>query len=125
MKNARIRTPVPGMKADRLYYDDACPLCRREMDKLAACKDDRLTLVPVSSQPESERKRLLSELHLQTAEGGWVRGLEANVRAWQHTRFSGLVSLLLHPAIRWAAEWGYALWLFGYRLRARCARRHD
>ena len=88
------------------------------MERLQACRGDALDLVPISSQPLNEQQRLLSQLHMETAEGTWVTGLEANVRAWQHTRFAKPVSILLLPGIRWFAEWGYALWLRWYQFRA-------
>jgi predicted DCC family thiol-disulfide oxidoreductase YuxK len=56
-----------------------------------------------------------SELHLKTEDGQWVKGLEANVRAWEHTRYGSVVGLLLHPALRWLAELGYRMWLLWYQ----------
>jgi hypothetical protein len=37
------------------------------------------------------------------------------VRAWKHTRYSSVVGLLLHPALRWLAELGYRMWLLWYQ----------
>ena len=45
------------------------------------------------------------------ANGEWLKGLEANVRAWQHTRYSKAANLLLHPMFRWKAELAYQTWL--------------
>lgn len=100
---------------DTLYYDDSCPICNAEIQKLANLHDDQLQLLPITSLATEEQAAMRVELHLQTAEGQWVKGLEANVRAWQHTRYGPAVALLLHPALRWLAELGYRTWLLWYQ----------
>jgi predicted DCC family thiol-disulfide oxidoreductase YuxK len=103
------------MKKDILYYDDACPICSAEMAKLSKHHDDGLALLPITSLPREDQAALRSELHLKTEDGEWVKGLEANVRAWQHTRYRKVARLLLHPAFRWLAELGYRTWLVWYQ----------
>lgn len=101
---------------DTLFYDGSCPICRHEMHRLQRGADAQLNLVDIHSQPmdAQQRERLCSQLHMQTADGTWLTGLEANVRAWQHTRFASLASLLLSRPIRPLAEAGYRLWLRFY-----------
>jgi predicted DCC family thiol-disulfide oxidoreductase YuxK len=100
---------------DTLYYDDACPICSAEMTKLAKYHDEGLDLLPITSLPVEDQEALRSELHLRTRDGQWVKGLEANVRAWQHTPYGKVVGLMLHPAFRWLAELGYQAWLRWYQ----------
>lgn len=75
---------------DTLYYDGQCPLCVKEMDRLRIIKDEQLQLVDIHqlSDPESpvDKDQLLRVLHLER-DGKMVTGIEANVAAWQHTRY--------------------------------------
>lgn len=103
------------MDKDTLYYDDACPICTAEMTRLAKHHDDGLELTPISTLPAEQQAALRTELHLRTEDGKWLRGLEANVRAWRHTRYSKVVNLLLHPVFRWIAEFSYQTWLAYYQ----------
>lgn len=100
---------------DTLYYDDACPVCSAEMARLEKYHDEGLELLPITSLAAEDQEAMRSELHLKTEDGQWVKGLEANVRAWKHTRYSSVVGLLLHPALRWLAELGYRMWLLWYQ----------
>jgi predicted DCC family thiol-disulfide oxidoreductase YuxK len=81
-------------------------------------KRSDLKLVDIHSQtfelPLSE-SALTKELHLQKENGEWVKGLEANVLAWQHTRLKPWVSMLLWPGIRWFSHLGYRVWLVWYQ----------
>ena len=110
---------ISDMNKDRLFYDDHCPVCTKEMAKLRKCHDDNLELVAISTIEPEQRRRLLSQLHIFTRAGHWVTGLEANVLAWQHTRFRWWVGILLLPGVRWLAEIGYRLWLIWYQWQRR------
>ncbi|SIS69528.1 hypothetical protein SAMN05421760_103277 [Neptunomonas antarctica] len=81
------------------------------MAKLPGHYDDGLELLPITSLPIGDQAALRSELHLKTEDGQWVKGLDANVRAWQHTRYRKVAGLLLDPAFRWLAELGCRTWL--------------
>ena len=107
------------MNKDKLFYDDHCPVCTKEMDKLRKYHDENLELVAISTLAPAQQKRLLSQLHIQTSAGRWVTGLEANVLAWQHTRFRSIANILLCPGVRWIAELGYRLWLNWYQWQRR------
>ena len=65
------------------------------------------------------RAEMLQVLHLQTAQGEWVKGLDANVRAWQHTQFGWLWRPLRWPLVASVADWLYAIWA-----KARYAKRY-
>ena len=77
------------MDKDTLYYDGACPLCSAEIDRLCKFAGDRLVVRDIHALDEHgnlpDRQRLLARLHLRTADGEWLTGLRANIRAWEHT----------------------------------------
>ena len=85
------------------------------MARLAKYHDEGLELLPITSLAAEDQAAMRSELHLKTEDGQWVKGLEANVRAWEHTRYGSVVGLLLHPTLRWLAELGYRMWLLWYQ----------
>ncbi|MDH3448461.1 MAG: DUF393 domain-containing protein, partial [Gammaproteobacteria bacterium] len=59
----------------------------------------------------SGRERLPSRLHLKTADGQWLTGLSANIRAWEHTPIGLLWRMLDWPIIRIFSNWAYEAWL--------------
>jgi predicted DCC family thiol-disulfide oxidoreductase YuxK len=103
------------MDKDTLYYDGACPLCSAEIDKLAKLSDNGLRLKDIHQLNDGEenldKALLLSRLHLRTADGEWITGLSANIRAWQHTRFRAFWRLLDWPLINRFSRWCYEVWL--------------
>ena len=95
-----------------LDYDGQCPLCSREVAKLREISDG-LSLCDIHEVEDAglpSRDELLRELHYRDADGELRVGLEANVAAWQHTRFGGLWRILLLPGIRPLAERAYNRW---------------
>ena len=113
---------------DLLYYDGACPLCRREMSVLARLKTCGLELVDVHSLEDSfadehqpTKAELLQVLHLRRANHEWVIGVEANVAAWSHTRIGFLWRLLTIPGIRWLTDKVYYSWAERRYARLYCA----
>ncbi len=113
---------------DILYYDSQCPLCRREIRTLTRLQTGGLGFAdihdPAQASPDQpSREQLLRRLHLKTAGGRWCIGLEANVRAWSHTRLGWLFRPLLWPGIRAIASRVYAWWADRrYQRRYSCAR---
>lgn len=106
------------LQNDSLYYDGSCPLCRKEMNRLSKYQE-RIELIDIhqledfSSFPE--KQTLLKRLHLKTAEGKWVTGIDANIRAWKHTPYSWLWFPLTFPIVHFFASKVYnqwALWRF-------------
>jgi predicted DCC family thiol-disulfide oxidoreductase YuxK len=98
---------------DILYYDGQCPLCRREMSKLAALKDDKLELKDIHTLTSNEialdKDTLLRVLHLNR-NGEYLTGIDANIAAWEHTRYGALWRWMRLPLIRVVIEWFYARW---------------
>jgi predicted DCC family thiol-disulfide oxidoreductase YuxK len=103
------------MHKDTLYYDSACSLCRAEVGKLSKSTDDRLLVKNIHELDEAEvapnKALLLSRLHLKTADGEWITGLRANIRAWHHTPFRYLWRMLDWPLISRLSHWCYEFWL--------------
>lgn len=103
------------MNQDTLYYDGACPLCSAEIGKLERYTKDELILRDIHELGDDEiapdKALLLSRLHLKTADGKWITGLQANIRAWQHTPFRHLWRMLDWPLISPVSHWFYELWL--------------
>ena len=103
------------MDKDTLYYDGACPLCSAEISKLEKFSKGELILQDIhdldDGAVEHDKALLLSRLHLKTADGQWVTGLNANIRAWQHTPFRALWRVLDWPLIRRVSHGAYEFWL--------------
>lgn len=103
------------MKKDTLYFDGACPICSAEVSKLARFSNGKLTLKDIheldGDDARLDKEALLSRLHLKTAEGEWITGLKANIRAWQHTPFRFLWRMLDWPPIDRISHGCYELWL--------------
>lgn len=103
------------MDNDTLYYDGDCPFCNSEIKKLEKYSSGSLELKNIHELSDGEvtraRSLLLSRLHLQTANGEWITGLKANIRAWQHTPFGALWRMLDWPLINRASHWCYETWL--------------
>lgn len=103
----------PNVTIDTLFYDGACPLCAREMKHLAKLKRESLDLVDIHGVEITDdmpsKENLLLNLHLRRGDE-WVVGADANVAAWQHTRFGALWAWLRWPLIRSIVDPVYAFW---------------
>jgi predicted DCC family thiol-disulfide oxidoreductase YuxK len=103
------------MQSDILYYDGACPLCRREIN-IVRRLTQHVDFVDVHQLSEAEipasfsRPALLRDLHLLDRSGQWHIGLAANVGLWQRTRFGFIWRILQWPVIHPLAQWGYRWW---------------
>tara|TARA_R110002072_G_scaffold138795_1_gene282248 strand:+ start:92 stop:442 length:351 start_codon:yes stop_codon:yes gene_type:complete len=102
------------MPEDTLYYDGQCPLCTGEIEKLKQHVGGKLELVNIHTLPEDtslpSKQALLSNLHLKQANGEFLIGLDANVAAWQHTRFGIFFRWLRWPLLKSIADWAYNRW---------------
>ena len=109
------------MENDTLYFDGACPICSAEIKKLEKFSKDKLTLKDIhkleGNEASLDKQLLLSRLHLKTADGQWITGLQANIRAWHHTPFRYLWRMLDWPLINLVSHRCYEIWL---RRRNQC-----
>lgn len=121
------------MTRDTLFYDGACPLCRAEIRRLHRHAGNRIDLVDIHQLDDftglPSKRDLLARLHLLSADGQWLTGLDANIRAWRQTPYRRLWEALGWPVIRVFTHRAYDLWLL-WRTRNRniacepCTRRH-
>ncbi len=114
-------------KRPRLYYDAACPICRREV-ALVRRLTSQLEYVDVHALADREipdglsRDAMLRDLHLNDANGQWFIGLSANTRLWQYTPLAPLWRVLTWPLIRPVSERLYRWWADRrYRRMGYCA----
>ena len=99
---------------DTLFYDGRCPLCMREIRLLQRIKDSGLQLQDLHEVEDEAgtpgRLLKLTTLHLQTADGQWLTGVDATVRAWSHTRWGWLFAILRWPLLGPVADAIYGYW---------------
>ena len=98
---------------DTLYYDGRCDLCMREIARLEKLGDGTLALCDIHSVDDDtlpSKDTLLKNLHLRTADNTLLVGVDANVAAWQHTRYGAWFSWMQWPFIKPAADWCYRRW---------------
>jgi predicted DCC family thiol-disulfide oxidoreductase YuxK len=97
---------------ETLYYDGQCPLCNAEMSRLGAYEPTQLKLVDIHQveMDELTKHRMLKVLHLETADGTFKTGIEANIAAWEHTRWGFAWRWLRLPVIRWLGGIVYNAW---------------
>lgn len=105
---------------DTLYYDDKCQFCWRYAQRLEQLQQGGLSLVSIEQVGTDPgipgRLALQRQLHLKTAQGQWLTGLDAALRAWSHTRRAWLFKPLGWPLIHGLATTVYDAWeLWRYR----------
>ncbi|MEP1470380.1 MAG: DCC1-like thiol-disulfide oxidoreductase family protein [Halieaceae bacterium] len=98
---------------DTLYYDSNCPICVKEVGRLQQIADKELVICDIfqardDSLPDTDT--LLRQLHLQTSDGEFLTGVDANVAAWRHTRWSFLFAWMRWPLVRSVTDRIYARW---------------
>lgn len=97
-----------------LFYDGRCPLCTKEMARLAKLKDQQLqladihTLAPDPHLPDTDT--LLRTLHLRMPDGRLLTGADANVAAWQYTRLGAWFRWMRWPVISSLVDRLYDAW---------------
>ena len=104
---------------DTLFYDGNCPICVKEVDRLERLADSDLALCDIFQAKDTTlpaTDTLLRQLHLKTSDGRLLTGVEANIAAWQHTRWAFLFAWMQWPLIRIITDKAYARWaLWRYR----------
>lgn len=101
---------------DTLFYDGSCPLCSREIKHLSQRKRPSLNLINIHAMTEEyplgniTKQELMARLHLRSAEGHWLTGLDATVAAWGHTNLGWLFAPLRWPLIKQVSDWCYDKW---------------
>ena len=100
------------MNKETLFYDGACPLCHTEITHLKKIADREIEFRDVHESviDSEEAEARLRILHLVTPSGDVLKGLDANVAAWQHTRWGIFFRPLRWPLIRRVADALYGYW---------------
>lgn len=96
-----------------LYYDGACPLCRKEVLVLKRLSNNSINFVDIHQMDDvglPSKDMLLKRLHLRKANGKWLVGLDANVYAWSKTPYGVLFKILRVWPVRWLADSIYTRW---------------
>jgi predicted DCC family thiol-disulfide oxidoreductase YuxK len=100
---------------DTVYYDGDCPLCTAEVCKLSRYSMGKIELQNIHEIENTaglpSKDVLLARLHVKTGNGDWLVGIDANIRAWHHTRFAGLWRVLGWPVVRSFSAAAYECWL--------------
>ena len=115
-----------------VYYDGACPLCRREIEFMRARdRDDRLAFEDVATEdgrlPEGRtRDEALARFHVRSSDGTVRDGADAFVHMWRELpALRPLAAVARLPGATWVLERLYRQFLkVRPRLQA-IARRRD
>jgi predicted DCC family thiol-disulfide oxidoreductase YuxK len=103
------------MNKNTLYFDGNCPICTAEVDRLGKLTSGNLVLKNIHDIDQDETipdiPTLLSRLHLRTTNGEWLTGLDANIKAWEHTPCATYWKMLNWPVIRIFSHCAYEYWL--------------
>ena len=101
-----------------VYFDGACPLCRKEIALLKRLdKRGRLAFEDVSdpdAAPSCDRSReaLLARFHVRRPDGTLVDGARAFFESWGRLPgLSFLRGIARVPPVLWVAEAGYRVFL--------------
>ena len=103
-----------------LFYDGACPLCSREVSRLAEVCAGSIHFMDVHDMDlaNDEKIPLLKRLHLWLPSGQMLQGLEANLEVWRLAGGHPLVRILSLPVIHSIADVGYRFWAWArYKVR--------
>ncbi len=119
-------SPTAVSPTDTLYYDEKCEFCRRYARRLEQLQKGGLSLVAIGEAGTDSglpgRLALQRQLHLKTAQGQWLTGLDAAIRAWSHTSRAWLFNPLGWPLIHALTSVAYDAWeLRRYRRLHGCA----
>ena len=100
--------------AATLYYDGRCPLCMKEMARLAELKSEQLRLADIHTLADDpglpDKDTLLRNLHLRQADGTLLTGVDANVAAWEFTPRARWFRWLRWPLLRPITDRVYRHW---------------
>jgi predicted DCC family thiol-disulfide oxidoreductase YuxK len=111
-----------------VYYDGACPLCRREIAMLRRL--DHLRLIQFTDIAVADfdparlgrsHEELMGEIHGRLPDGTWITGVEVFRRLYGAVGFRRVVAVSRWPGIRQALDLGYRLFArHRLRMTGRC-----
>lgn len=106
-----------------VYYDGACPLCRREIEHYRAQQGaEAIAWVDVAAsdaapEPDLAREQALARMHVRRADGTLAGGALAFAQIWSELpRYVWLGRIASWPPVAAVLELGYRLFLQARRL---------
>ena len=120
----------PASYEIEVFYDGACPLCRRETNWLRRRdKHQKIRFTDISdpdfqaSAVGQTHEALMGRIHARQRDGTWLQGVEVFRRLYAAIGFGPLVALSRLPLVSQLLDWGYAAFARNrYRLTGRCPR---
>lgn len=113
-----------------VFFDGACPLCRREIETLRRWdRQQKIRFTDIAApdfRPEElgkTREELMAEIHGRLPDGTWLKGVEVFRRLYAAVGFRAAVWISRLPGISQILDLGYAAFARNrLRLTGRC---HD
>ena len=116
--------PLRDLSPFEVYFDQKCPLCKREIDMIRRKdKRGRLKLIDISdpqfdsSSTAKTLDELMREIHGRYADGTMITGVEVFREIYTRLNFGMLVSATRWPLIGPMMNAGYR-WFAGMRYRS-------
>lgn len=111
-----------------VFYDGACPLCRREIAMLSRWDRKRRIRFTDIAAPGFDapvlgrsQEELMAEIHGRLPDGTWIKGVEVFRRLYRAVGFGPLVWLTRLPGLSQLLDAGYALFArHRLKLTGRC-----
>ena len=114
--------PLQSLDRPTVYFDGACPVCRREIAVYqrgegaeAVCWVDASACPPDALGADLPRDQALARLHLRLADGRLVQGAAAFLAMWaalpQHPGLARLARLLDRPPLVRLLDLAYGAFL--------------
>lgn len=115
---SRVMTGAPDpAAAAEVFYDGACPLCRREIATYRGLRGlERVVWRDVADEdvtvPDLDREAALARFHVRRADGRIVDGADAFLSVWRRSfRLRPIAVALDRAPFRSALELGYRVFL--------------
>ena len=96
-----------------VFYDQDCPLCRREIDFLKRRDTKKLIeftdihKLDFATFSEKTHDELMAEIHGRLPDGTWIIGVEVFRRLYDAIGWTWIVSITRWPIIRQLVDFGY------------------
>ena len=107
--------PVPVGADVEVFFDNDCPLCRREVDFLRRRdKQGKIAFTDIAAQDfraadyGKSQDDLMAEIHGRLPDGTWIVGVEVFRRMYDAVGFGPVVSLTRLPIVRGMLDFAYA-----------------
>lgn len=135
-ENSPVAEPLPAVPPAaapvpwdvQVFFDGACPLCRREIAWLRSLDRRRriefTDLAAADFDPAAwgrDLDTLMARIHGRLPDGTWIEGVEVFRRLYAAVGFGPLVFVTRLPGISQLLDWGYGVFAARrLRLTGRC-----